>query len=53
MDAVPLLSELELLNHDARIRRMIDLGRRPEAERESVLNRLATGTPYERRLVLA
>ncbi len=53
MDAVPLLSELELLNHDARIRRMIDLGRRPEAEREPVLNRLATGTPYERRLVLA
>ncbi|WP_424949847.1 hypothetical protein [Deinococcus sp.] len=52
MNAVALLAELERLNHAGRTRRMISLGRQPEAEREPVLNELATGSAYERRLVL-
>ena len=52
MNAPALLSELELLNHADRTRRMIELGRRPEAERDLLLDELATGSVYERRLVL-
>ncbi|WP_407569640.1 hypothetical protein [Deinococcus altitudinis] len=53
MMADQLLTELEHLNHAARTRRMTVLGRLPEAEREPLLNELATGSVYERRLVLA
>lgn len=53
MTVSQLLTELELLNHADRTRRMIELGRRPEAEREPLLDELATGSAYERRLVLA
>ena len=52
MNAAALLSELELLNHTDRTRRMIELGRRPEAEREPLLDELAAGGAYERRFVL-
>ena len=53
MNAAALLNELELLNHADRMRQMTLLGRRPEAEREPLLNELAKGSAYERRLVLA
>lgn len=53
MNAAALLSELELLNHADRTRRMIELGRRPEAEREPLLDELAMGSAYEHRLVVA
>ena len=52
MNAAALLNELELLNHADRTRRMTLLGRRPEAEREPLLDELAAGSAYERRLVL-
>ncbi|MGY2895551.1 hypothetical protein [Deinococcus sp. UYEF24] len=53
MTADQLLAELEVLNHAARTRRMTLLGRQPEAQREPILNGLAGGSAYERRLALA
>ncbi|UQN08713.1 hypothetical protein [Deinococcus sp. QL22] len=52
MTAAPLLAEFEALTHRARMRRMVELGRLPEAQREPVLESLRSGSVYERRLAL-
>ena len=54
VNRVQLLAELRSLSHDARVTRMIALGRaaRSDKKAQALLNELWSGEVYERRLVL-